>query len=168
MTIYSIKVISFFKKDVLDYSGISIDKESSYTKQLVTFETLDVFDSLQSIKMRASNQNIILTRKKEKIDQTFGKNISFLLNFLIFLLASNTMINNLEAKQNLVHSLYRTYRLNNQICKKIKFIREGFNEIIEKDVTTGKEAFLDKNKNLENSEKGESTNRSKKITKGKN
>lgn len=94
--------------------------------------------------MRASNKNLVLSRKSIKIDKIFGNIFSFLSNFLVILMVFNNMINNLEAKQILIHSLYRNYRMNNQIVKKIKLIREGFNEISDKDELMSKEVLLDK------------------------
>lgn len=115
--------------------------------------------------MRASNRNINLSRKNIKIDEIIGKITSFILCFLMILFSINSNINNLEAKQNLVHSLFRNYKINNQICKKIKIIREGFNEIIEKKEKTNKQLLDEKNNNQENIIKSEENmlNKSSKI-----
>jgi hypothetical protein len=80
------------------------------------------------------------------------------MNFYFILAFLNEIINNFETKQLLVHTLFKNYKFNNQVIKKIKSIREGFMEVQEKnDDDEIKEVKNDKSKESKTGNANENT-----------
>ena len=104
------------------------------------------YSSLHSVRLFASNTNMLLTRQNMKLDSLIGNIFSFLFPFFLIIQFINNKINSIEAKQYLIQHLFKNFRINNQVIKKIKLIRESFNEFEEKKDT--KDNMIDKCKEL--------------------
>ena len=89
---------------------------------------------------------MLLTRQNMKFDSLIGNIFYFLFPFFLILQFINNKINSIEAKQYLIQHLFKNFRINNQVIKKIKLIRESFNEFEEKKDT--KDNMIDKCKEL--------------------
>ena len=85
---------------------------------------------------------MLLTRENLKFDLFIGNIFSFLFPFFLILQFINDKINSFEAKQYLIQHLFKNFRINNQVIKKLKLIRESFNEFEEKKDT--KDYLIDK------------------------
>ena len=72
-----------------------------------------------------------LVRTNMKYDQFIGNIFSFLMPFYLILIFFSNKMDSKEAKQVLIHNLFKNYRTKNQIIKKIKYTRESFNEVEE-------------------------------------
>ena len=116
------------------------------------------YNGLHSVRLYASNKSLLLTRTNLKFDAFIGNLFSFLCPFFIILQLINNKINSQEAKQNLVQVLCKNYRINNKIIKKIKLIRETYNEIEFEEKKDPKDLLIGTNR-LTNTETSEKSNK---------
>ena len=109
-----------------------------------------------------------LVRTNMKYDQFIGNIFSFLMPFYLILIFFSNKMDSKEAKQVLIHNLFKNYRTKNQIIKKIKYTRESFNEVEE--IKETKQNITEKNiteKNISEkniSEKNNTLEALKKVT----
>jgi hypothetical protein len=119
----SITIINVDKKM---FTGIKLDKAIDQFN-IVRDNSKTV--PLSRTRFRASNQVMVMGRKSVKIDSFIGSIISFLTIFFVFLAWINMIINQFEAKKNIVEILFKNFEVNTKMMKKIRIIQHNYNEI---------------------------------------